>query len=250
MPCIPARRDLFTGRLNFLETRWGPLELRDDLLPDIVREQLGTYSHMITDHPHYFNGGAGDRYHNIFDSWEYMRGQPWDPWRGVVNPDHMPGILLWRYLSASAHRELGVSGIYSVLSWLYHVDYATSHVYHHQYTLYPDADRENLLASVPRRDCSVGYGSSRSIFPAGREGLLAPAGSFRPFSPIRELPSDFARDHPRQVSSGSIRFTRINPKLPEPSPTIFRSQSRCSLRGRRCAGFGGFSRKTLRISTM
>ena len=90
MPCIPARRDLLTGRLNFLETRWGPLEPWDNLLPEILRNQNGTYSHMITDHCHYFNGGAGDRYQNIFDSWEYMRGQPWDPWHGVVHPKQQP----------------------------------------------------------------------------------------------------------------------------------------------------------------
>jgi arylsulfatase A-like enzyme len=64
MPCIPAGRDLLTGRINFLETRWGPLEPWDDTLPAIIREQLGTYSHMITDHCHYFNGGAGSRNKN------------------------------------------------------------------------------------------------------------------------------------------------------------------------------------------
>ncbi|MFW6270555.1 MAG: sulfatase-like hydrolase/transferase, partial [Bacillota bacterium] len=24
-PCMPARRDIFTGRLNFLERNWGPI---------------------------------------------------------------------------------------------------------------------------------------------------------------------------------------------------------------------------------
>ena len=26
MPCMPARRDMHTGRLNFLHRSWGPLE--------------------------------------------------------------------------------------------------------------------------------------------------------------------------------------------------------------------------------
>ena len=26
LPCMPARRDLHTGRLNFLHRAWGPLE--------------------------------------------------------------------------------------------------------------------------------------------------------------------------------------------------------------------------------
>ncbi len=90
MPCIPARRDLFTGRYSFLEAPWGPLEPWDELLPVLLRERCGVYSHMITDHPHYFNGGAGDLYHNSYDSWEYMRGQPYDPWHGIVDPPDVP----------------------------------------------------------------------------------------------------------------------------------------------------------------
>lgn len=30
MPCIPARRELHTGRYNFLHRAWGPLEPFDD----------------------------------------------------------------------------------------------------------------------------------------------------------------------------------------------------------------------------
>lgn len=107
MPCIPARRDLLTGRINFLETGWGPLEPWDDLLPVLLRKQCGTYSHMITDHAHYFNGGAGDRYHNIFDSWEYLRGQAWDPWHGVVNPRPLPvGARNYCYGKRYLHQHL------------------------------------------------------------------------------------------------------------------------------------------------
>jgi len=107
MPCIPARRDLLTGRPNFLEATWGPLEPWDDLLPDILRDRRGVYSHMITDHIHYFNGGAGDRYHNIFDSWEYFRGQPWDPWRGVVEPaEPLAGARTYCYGKRYRHQHL------------------------------------------------------------------------------------------------------------------------------------------------
>ncbi|MBT3272649.1 MAG: sulfatase [Spirochaetales bacterium] len=107
MPCIPARRDMMTGRLSFLETGWGPLEPWDDLMPEILRKKVGTYSHMITDHCHYFNGGAGDRYHNIFDSWEYKRGQPWDPWHGVVDPrPQPPGARNYCYGKTYHHQHL------------------------------------------------------------------------------------------------------------------------------------------------
>ena len=30
MPCMPARRDMHTGRLNFFHRSWGPLEPFDD----------------------------------------------------------------------------------------------------------------------------------------------------------------------------------------------------------------------------
>ena len=35
-PCMPARRDIYTGRLEFLERGWGPLEEWDADLPSQV----------------------------------------------------------------------------------------------------------------------------------------------------------------------------------------------------------------------
>ena len=32
MPCMPARRDMHTGRLNFMHRSWGPLEPFDNYL--------------------------------------------------------------------------------------------------------------------------------------------------------------------------------------------------------------------------
>ena len=51
LPCIPARRDLHTGRINFLHRSWGPLEPFDDSFPELLK-QSGTYSHIATDHHH------------------------------------------------------------------------------------------------------------------------------------------------------------------------------------------------------
>ncbi|MFP3903163.1 MAG: sulfatase-like hydrolase/transferase, partial [Armatimonadota bacterium] len=33
MPCMPARREIHTGRYNFLHRAWGPLEPFDDSMP-------------------------------------------------------------------------------------------------------------------------------------------------------------------------------------------------------------------------
>ncbi len=89
LPCMPARRDLMTGRLSFLETPWGPIEPWDECAPSILRDEKGVYSHMITDHYHYFHRG-GSGYHYLFNSWEFIRGQEFDVWRPVVDAGQPP----------------------------------------------------------------------------------------------------------------------------------------------------------------
>ena len=100
MPCMPARRELHTGRLNFLHRSWSPLEPFDDSMPEMLKEN-GIYSHLITDHYHYFeNGGA--TYHTRFSSWEGVRGQEGDPWKASVAEPLIPPVVggrdncLWR----------------------------------------------------------------------------------------------------------------------------------------------------------
>ena len=39
--------------------------------------------------------------------------------------------------------------LFSCISWWDPYDYSVSHTYHHRYTMYPDADRENLLPLKP-----------------------------------------------------------------------------------------------------
>ena len=89
LPCMPARRELMTGRLNFLETPWGPVEPWDTCMPVELREQKGTYCHMVTDHYHYFHSG-GEAYHTLFDSWELERGQQGDRWHPLVKEPEVP----------------------------------------------------------------------------------------------------------------------------------------------------------------
>lgn len=89
LPCMPARREMMTGRVNFLETRWGPIEPWDRTVPRLLREQAGVHSHLITDHYHYFHAG-GDGYHDQFDSWEFERGQEGDKWKPVVDTPSAP----------------------------------------------------------------------------------------------------------------------------------------------------------------
>ncbi len=83
LPCMPARRDIQTGRLNFMHRSWGPLEPYDQTAPEILKNN-GTYSHLITDHYHYLEEG-GMNYQNRYSSWEMERGQEWDPWKALVD---------------------------------------------------------------------------------------------------------------------------------------------------------------------
>jgi arylsulfatase A-like enzyme len=85
MPCMPARRDLQTGRLSFLHRSWGPIEPYDNSFLQQLRD-AGTYSHLITDHYHYFEDG-GATYHTRYNSFDFVRGQELDPWHvDLVTP--------------------------------------------------------------------------------------------------------------------------------------------------------------------
>lgn len=86
MPCMPARREIHTGRYNFLHRSWGPLEPFDDSMPEILKKN-NIYTHLVSDHYHYWEDG-GATYHTRYSSWELSRGQEGDPWKGEVrNPD-------------------------------------------------------------------------------------------------------------------------------------------------------------------
>lgn len=84
MPCIPARREIHTGRYNFLHRSWGPLEPFDDSMPELLKKN-GIYSHIVTDHLHYVEDG-GVHYLNRYSSWETFRGQEGDEFRGDLSP--------------------------------------------------------------------------------------------------------------------------------------------------------------------
>lgn len=105
MPCIPARRELHTGRYNFLHRSWGPLEPFDDSMPSLLRKN-GIYTHLVSDHQHYWEDG-GATYHTQYNSWEFFRGQEGDSWKGQVKEPEIPETVptmranfpwpLWRH---------------------------------------------------------------------------------------------------------------------------------------------------------
>lgn len=82
MPCMPARREVHTGRYNFLHRSWGPLEPFDFSAMQALR-QNGVHTHMVTDHKHYWRDG-GATYHTRYSTFEFIRGQEGDCWKGQV----------------------------------------------------------------------------------------------------------------------------------------------------------------------
>lgn len=82
---MPARRDIYTGQLEFLRRGWGPLE-DDDL--DLPRRISGApnqslagrdrhISQLITDHFHLWEQGSGN-YHMGFSGFDFIRGMEAD----------------------------------------------------------------------------------------------------------------------------------------------------------------------------
>lgn len=96
LPCMPARRELHTGRYNFLHCSWGPIQPYDDSIPEMLKNN-GVYTHLISDHQHYWEDG-GATYHHRYNTWEIVRGQEADRWKGVVQEPEYPEHLgrMWR----------------------------------------------------------------------------------------------------------------------------------------------------------
>ena len=83
-PCMPARRDIYTGRYDFLERGWGPLEEDDIDLPRLTSgppnqsvqwsvQQGYRVSYLVSDHFHLWEQGSGN-YHMGYTGFDFVRG--------------------------------------------------------------------------------------------------------------------------------------------------------------------------------
>ena len=79
LPCMPARREIFTGRKEFLWRPWGSLEVYDPRLAREVRKG-GYHTHIVTDHYHYWEEEANG-YLQSYDTTEMIRGYEVDRWQ-------------------------------------------------------------------------------------------------------------------------------------------------------------------------
>jgi arylsulfatase A-like enzyme len=77
-PCMPARRDIWTGRYEFPWRGWGPLEVDDAELGALMTQHDRT-SMVISDHFHMWEKGSGNYFFG-FAGIEFIRGQENDMW--------------------------------------------------------------------------------------------------------------------------------------------------------------------------
>jgi arylsulfatase A-like enzyme len=105
LPCMPARRELHTGRYNFLHRSWGPLEPFDDSMPEILKKN-NVHSHLASDHGHYWEDG-GATYHTRYSTWENFRGQEGDPWKGIAGglEDREPNVAVFTGMRRSLYEQ-------------------------------------------------------------------------------------------------------------------------------------------------
>jgi fatty acid desaturase len=113
--------------------------------------------------------------------------------------------------------------LFSLLSWWDPFDYASSHTYHHRYTLHPEGDRENLLPLEPsikstfmlqlftvnlltQRGRTFGKGGLISTLIVTIQGAFGIVGS--PEIPINEWIRALHADQPEEYRK-SIRWSRI-----------------------------------------
>lgn len=89
LPCMPARREMFTGRKEFLWRPWGHLEPFDTVLPLLAAEH-GYKTMMVTDHYHYWEENANG-YMEAFQGLEMIRGYENDNW----NVDPVESLPVW-----------------------------------------------------------------------------------------------------------------------------------------------------------
>lgn len=78
-PTVPNRHDILTGRYTWTFKPWSPLDADTVTLQETLNA-AGTFTGLVVDTPHPF--APGFNYQRGFQTWELIRGQEHDPWKG------------------------------------------------------------------------------------------------------------------------------------------------------------------------
>ena len=77
LPTIPVRYELMTGQFSLPFRGWIPLTSEDISIAQILHRE-GYISGLISDTYHFRSPGMN--YHRAFHSYQWIRGQEYDPW--------------------------------------------------------------------------------------------------------------------------------------------------------------------------
>ena len=88
-PCMPARRELMTGRKEFFWRGWGPMEPFDRHIASMAKS-AGAATAMVTDHYHYWEQSAHG-YFERFDCVRMIRGHELD----MYSTDVLENVPRW-----------------------------------------------------------------------------------------------------------------------------------------------------------
>jgi arylsulfatase A-like enzyme len=78
LPCMPARREMHTGRYNFLHEGWGPWNPLTTPWPQLLKEK-GVHTHLVSDTTPLLAGRAAPITIPLYTTYEHIRGQEGDP---------------------------------------------------------------------------------------------------------------------------------------------------------------------------
>ncbi len=79
LPCMPARREIWTGTEELWWRGWGPLEPWDQTIAYLAGRN-GITTNLITDHYHLFEWGSHS-YPYDYAGYTFIRGHEYDNWR-------------------------------------------------------------------------------------------------------------------------------------------------------------------------
>jgi len=85
LPCMPARREIFSGQKEMMWRPWGPLEPSDIPLPHLLAD-AGLTTALVTDHYHYWEEPANG-YLQTYQSVHLVRGHEIDFWNPPLPAD-------------------------------------------------------------------------------------------------------------------------------------------------------------------
>ena len=188
MPCMPARRDMHTGRLNFLHRGWGPLEPFDNSFPEILGE-AGIYSPPGL-RPLPLLRGRRRTYHQRYNSFEFVRGQE----ARQVAGDGPPAARAFAEITTPEQFEADRAG----------------------FRLQHMINRESSARRRTSRSVQCFARSFEFLEPTGREdNWLLQLETFDPHEPFH-APARFRKDYPTDYGGPVLDWPRYRRVLDRP----------------------------------